>query len=213
VLIKAKWSKTRLPLAFFETALNSGETIARRTWLMASGNCSPTEYHRTLARGYPAQRGALAKAQNKLISKSRSAMRPFNYRQAAAHVPDDDVSAAAMVSNEKLGRLRASETAGRKTARFLCPAPAGVSFASGELRFPAVVASACRTRMTDRSRPTLKVRYTRIPDGHESGKVAATPIAVRQRSLARPHGHYGRKRRSDRSGMNLRRARPLNPQR
>jgi hypothetical protein len=95
VLIKAKWSKTRLPLAFFETALNSGETIARRTWLMASGNCSPTEYHRTLARGYPAQRGALAKAQNKLISKSRSAMRPFNYRQAAAHVPDDDVSAAA----------------------------------------------------------------------------------------------------------------------
>jgi hypothetical protein len=95
VLIKAKWSEKRLPLAFFETALNSGETIARRTWLMASGNCSPTEYHRTLARGYPAQRGALAKAQNKLISKSRSAMRPFNYRQAAAHVPDDDVSAAA----------------------------------------------------------------------------------------------------------------------
>jgi hypothetical protein len=78
-----------------------------------------------------------------------------------------DVSAAAMLSNEKLGRLRASEAAGRKTVRFLCPAPAGLSFASGELRFPAVVASACRTRMTDRSRSTLKVRYAGIPDRHE----------------------------------------------
>ena len=35
-----------LPLMAAELAFSSWETIARRTWMMAQGNCSPAEYQR-----------------------------------------------------------------------------------------------------------------------------------------------------------------------
>lgn len=38
-----------LPMMMFELAIASAETIARRTWLMATGRCTPAEYSRMVA--------------------------------------------------------------------------------------------------------------------------------------------------------------------
>ena len=38
-----------LPLMMFELAMASAETIAHRTWLMATGRCTPAEYTRMMA--------------------------------------------------------------------------------------------------------------------------------------------------------------------
>jgi hypothetical protein len=38
-----------LPLMLLELAMAASETIFHRTWLMATGRCSPAEYQRMLA--------------------------------------------------------------------------------------------------------------------------------------------------------------------
>ena len=38
-----------LPLMMMELAMAASETIFHRTWLMATGQCSPAEYQRMLA--------------------------------------------------------------------------------------------------------------------------------------------------------------------
>ncbi|HEX9465462.1 MAG TPA: hypothetical protein VGB82_22895 [Alphaproteobacteria bacterium] len=41
--------RSSLPLMMVELAVASAETIARRTYLMATGRCSPMEYGRMMA--------------------------------------------------------------------------------------------------------------------------------------------------------------------
>lgn len=45
----ARKRTTFLPLMMFELAMASAETIAHRTWLMATGRCTPAEYTRMMA--------------------------------------------------------------------------------------------------------------------------------------------------------------------
>ena len=40
----ARQRTTLLPMMMFELAVASAETIAHRTWLMATGRCTPAEY-------------------------------------------------------------------------------------------------------------------------------------------------------------------------
>lgn len=44
--MRYKRSSTHLPLTVFQIAMNAAETVARRSWMMASGRLSPAEYHR-----------------------------------------------------------------------------------------------------------------------------------------------------------------------
>ena len=43
-----------LPLMMVELAMAASETIFHRTWLMATGQCSPAEYERMLAEKFKA---------------------------------------------------------------------------------------------------------------------------------------------------------------
>lgn len=43
-----KAANADLPLTIFQMAMSSAETIARRSWMMASGTCPPAEYRRMI---------------------------------------------------------------------------------------------------------------------------------------------------------------------
>lgn len=67
-----------LPFMLTELALSAGETIARRTHLIASGRCSPAEYRRMIVeKAEAAQASLLAVAAATPTGALQAAMAPW----------------------------------------------------------------------------------------------------------------------------------------
>ena len=76
---------TPLPLLFAELAFASWETIARRTFMMANGTCTPAEYARMVTEKVAAaQRSALALSRKRTRHSPRSVIGPW-HRGATAN--------------------------------------------------------------------------------------------------------------------------------
>jgi hypothetical protein len=81
--MRRKRSKALLPVMLAELAFASAETIARRTWMMATGSCSPAEYQRMLMEKVKAaQQSGMAALSSKRV-KNTALLAPWH--RAARH--------------------------------------------------------------------------------------------------------------------------------
>lgn len=81
-IVKKKAAPTsRLPWDFADLALASWETIARRSWLMLSGACPPSEYQRMLHEKFEAScDAAVAMAFTPGMGMAAAGLAPFTKR-------------------------------------------------------------------------------------------------------------------------------------